>query len=294
MSQRQQDKIFKYFFATFAWLAIIILLIITLFIFTEGLKPFLPNNPLGHINFIEFLTGNKWDPNNKIFGIGYMIVGTLLATLCALVIALPLAIGSAMAIVELLPKRLKAICVSVIELLAGIPSIIFGIVGLGVLVPIIGEIKFNPYPQGNSLLAASIVLAIMIIPTIAAVSISSLEAVPKRYKEASLGLGATQMQTLVKIILPAAKRGILAGVVLGIGRAIGETMAVVLVAGNVSGGLATNLFAPIRPLTANIAVDMSYATGLHQQVLFSTALVLFVFVFALNLILIKIIKKKGH
>lgn len=291
MKEQKKDRFFKWFFAVFAWLAIIALLIITIFIVVEGIKPFLPNNPQGHINFIDFLLGNKWDPDNKIFGIGYMIVGTLLSTFCALLIALPLSLLSSMAIVELLPKKVRNIVISIIELLSGIPSIIYGIVGLGVLVPLIHQIPFNPYPQGNSLLAASIVLAIMIIPTITAMSISSLQAVPKSYKEASLGLGATQIQTLFKVILPAAKSGILAGIVLGIGRAIGETMAVVLVAGNVGGGWVTSLFSPIRPLTANIAVDMSYATGLHQQVLFSTALVLFIFVFILNFIMLKVVKK---
>lgn len=291
MDKQKKDRFFKRFFAFFAWLAIIMLIIITLFIFVEGVKPFVPNNPEGTISLIDFLTGDKWDPNNKIYGIGYMIVATLVATLLAMVIAVPLSLLSAMTIVEFLPKKLQVLMISVIELLSGIPSIIFGIFGLGVLVPLINQIPFNPYPQGNSLLASGIVLSIMIIPTITAVSISSLQAVPKSYKEASLGLGATQLQTLFKIILPAAKSGILAGIVLGIGRAIGETMAVVLVAGNVGGGWIESIFAPIRPLTANIAVDMSYATGLHRQVLFSTALVLFIFVFILNFLLIKIIKK---
>lgn len=291
MNQQQRDRFFKYFFATFAWFAIIILLIITFFIFSEGIKPFVPNNELGTINFFDFITGMEWNPDKDKFGIGYMIIATIYATIGALIIAVPLSILSAMAIVELLSKRVRNFVIGIVELLSGIPSIIYGIFGLGVIVPLISKIPFNHFPQGNSLLASSIVLAIMIIPTITAVSISSLQAVPTKYKEASLGLGATKMQTLIKIILPAARSGILAGIVLGIGRAIGETMAVVLVAGNVSGGMIDSIFAPIRPLTANIAVDMSYATGLHQQVLFSTALVLFVFVFILNLILIRILKK---
>lgn len=291
MSQQARDKFFKYFFAFFAWLAILILFIITLFIFSEGIKPFLPNNPLGNVNFFDFLTGMEWRPELKKFGIGYMIIATLLSTLGALLIAVPLSILSAMAITELLPKKISNIVISVVELLSGIPSIIYGIFGLGVVVPWIANLPMNTQPQGNSLLAVSIVLSIMIIPTITAVAVSSLQAVPKRYKEASLALGATKMQTLTKVLLPAAKSGILAGIVLGMGRAIGETMAIVLVAGNVSGGMIDSIFAPIRPLTANIAVDMSYASGLHQQLLFSTALILFIFVFLLNLILIRLLKR---
>lgn len=291
MKQQRRDRFFKYFFATFAWFSIVILFIITLFIFVEGIKPFIPNNPNGTISFVDFITGMKWDPQHNVFGIGYMIIATLLSTLLAIVLAVPLSILSAAAICELLPAKLRTLATSIIELLASIPSIIYGIFGLGIIVPMIAKLPFNNYPQGNSLLAVSIVLAIMIIPTITAMSINSIKAVPKYYKEASLGLGATKMQTLVKIILPVAKSGILAGVVLGIGRAIGETMAIVLVAGNVSGGWIQSIFSPIRPLTTNIAVDMSYATGLHKEVLFSTALVLFIFVFILNLIMQRILKK---
>ncbi len=285
------DRFFKCFFTFFGLLAIIFLILIVIFITIEGIKPFLPNNSLGSINFWDFLFGLKWDPTHHIYGIGYMILGTLLATLLALVIAIPLSILSSLAIVNLDSKKLRNILISIIELLSGIPSIIFGMIGMEIIIPLIKNIGFNPYPQGNSLLAVSIVLAMMIIPTITAVSISSLQAVPNIYKEASLGLGASKIQTLIKIILPSAKRGILSGIVLGVGRAIGETMAVILVAGNVSGGLVDSIFAPIRPLTANIAMDMAYASGLHKEVLFSTALVLFVIIFIINIVMNKIIQK---
>ena len=291
MNRNFVDVFFKWFFAAFAFFAIIILLIITFFIFSEGVKPFLPGNAEGTISLWDFLTGLEWDPGNDKYGIGYMIVGTIYSTAIAIFVAVPIALFSSMAIVELLPKRISGIVISIIELLAGVPSVIFGIFGLGFIVPLIANIPFNSQPQGNSLLAVSIVLTIMILPTITAVSISALKSVPSKYKEASLALGATKIQTLTKVTLPAAKSGILAGVVLGVGRAIGETMAVVLVAGNVAGGLPLGVFDPIRPMTANIAVDMSYASGLHQQVLFSTALVLFVFVFILNVILQRLLKR---
>lgn len=291
MNKNKLETFFKYFFQFFAILAIVFLGLITIFILFEGIKPFLWFNPNGTVNFWEFLTGLVWDPSNKQYGIGYMIIATILAIGLAMIFTIPLSLLTAMAVVELLPKKLREIIIMIIDLLAGIPSIIFGIFGLGFIVPLILNLPMNNEPQGNSLLAVSIVLTIMVLPTITAVAISSLKSVPKSYIEASLGLGATKIQTLLKITLPSASRGILAGIILGIGRAVGETMAVILVAGNVSGGLVDSIFAPIRPLTANIALDMSYSTGLHKELLFSTALILFIIVFILNIILQRLIKK---
>ena len=291
MNKNKLEIFFKYFFQFFAILAIVFLALITIFILIEGIKPFLWFNPNGTVNLWQFLTGMVWDPANDQYGIGYMIIATLLAILLAMFFTIPLSLLTAMAVVELLPKKIRDIVIMIIDLLAGIPSIIFGIFGLGFIVPLILKIPFNTQPQGNSLLAVSIVLTIMVIPTITSVAISSLKAVPRSYIEASLGLGATKIQTLIKITLPSASRGILAGIILGIGRAVGETMAVILVAGNVSGGLVHSIFDPIRPLTANIALDMSYATGLHKELLFSTALILFIIVFILNIILQRLIKK---
>ena len=287
------DKGFKVLFASFAFLAVILLFLITFFIVFQGLQPFLPNNQYGTINFFDFITGLSWNPSQGLYGIGYMIIGTIFSMVLAIIIAVPISILTAVAIAELMPKKIASIIGSVVELLAGIPSIIYGIFGLGFIVPLIKQIPGNPYPQGASLLAASLVLCIMILPTIIAITVSSLKAVPTSYKEGSLGLGASKIQTIFKVIIPSAKSGILAAIVLGVGRAIGETMAIILVAGNVSGGLVDSIFAPIRPLTANIALDLSYASGLHAQVLFSTALVLFIFVFFINILVHKLVKG-GH
>lgn len=284
------DKIYRNVFATFAFLSVVLVFMITFFIVIEGIKPFIGMGDLGSINFFDFLFGTRWAPQEGVYGIGYMIVGTLLSVTLAIIMAVPVSILTAIAITELLPKKIAEVVQTLVELLAGIPSVIYGVFGLGFLVPIIKDLPFNNYAQGNSLLAVSVVLAIMIIPTIVAVTTTSLQAVPMRHKEASLGLGATQVQTILKVTLPSAKSGVLAAIILGVGRAIGETMAVIMVAGNVSGGFASSIYSPIRPLTANIAMDMSYASGLHKQALFSTALILFIFVFGLNLILQFMIK----
>jgi phosphate transport system permease protein len=284
----RNDKIFKMVATIFGVMAIVFLVLITAYIVIQGIKPFLPGNENGQLHVIEFLTGTTWDPANGIYGIGYMIIGTILSVGLAIIIAVPIAILAAVGIVEILPKRVANFVGSAIELLAAIPSVIYGVFGLAILVPIIAAIPMNEYPQGSSLLATGILLGIMILPTIIAVSSTAIKAVPSYYKEASLGLGATKIQTIFKVIIPTAKSGITAGVILGIGRAIGETMAVILVAGNVGGGIPTSIFAPIRPLTANIAMDMSYATGLHQQALFATALVLLLFIILLNVVIYRI------
>lgn len=289
MSKKDRnDKIFKMIATIFGVMAIVFLVLITAYIVIQGIKPFLPGNENGQLHVVEFLTGTTWDPANGIYGIGYMIIGTILSVGLAIIIAVPIAILAAVGIVEILPKRLANFVGSAIELLAAIPSVIYGVFGLAILVPIIAAIPMNEYPQGSSLLATGILLGIMILPTIIAVSSTAIKAVPSYYKEASLGLGATKIQTIFKVIIPTAKSGITAGVILGIGRAIGETMAVILVAGNVGGGIPTSIFAPIRPLTANIAMDMSYATGLHQQALFATALVLLLFIILLNVVIYRI------
>lgn len=297
MDRTRNEKLFKSFFGFFAYSSIVLLFLITLFIIYKGTLPFLQNNSNGDVGFFGFLIGNSWNPGSEIYGIGYMILGTIFSMLLSILLALPLSLLAAIGLVEFVPKKAYGFIMGAIELLAGIPSIIFGIFGIAIIVPWLANLPFNPYPQGQSLLAVSLVLAIMILPTIIAVTTSSLRAVPEYYKEASLGLGATKTETMFKVMLPAAKSGILAAVVLGIGRAIGETMAVMMIAGNVNGGfnfldggIFGFLFQPIRPLTANIALDMSYATGLHSQLLFSTALVLFIFIFVLNIFMQYLIK----
>lgn len=281
----QKEKIAEIIFFMCALFSIMSLFLITLFIVLKGIQPFMPWSEYGRISFIDFITGVTWSPAENLYGIGYMIIGTILATIGAILIAVPIGLLSSIAIAEILPKNIANILRSMIEILAGIPSIIYGIFGLGFIVPWIME--FSPQGQGQSLLAVIIVLAIMILPTIIVVSESAISSVPNIYKEASLGLGVTKIQTIFKVIIPVAKSGIAAAIVLGIGRALGETMAIILVAGNTSGGIATSIFDQIRPMTSNIALEMGYATGLHQEMLFATALVLFIFIMGLNIIIYK-------
>lgn len=283
---KKQEKYIEQLFKLITVLSVFFLGLITLFLVVKGLKPFITG--AANESIWAFLTGLTWKPSNDVYGIGYMIASTLVATIGAIIIAVPLGVLTALAIAEVLPKRLANLMNSAIELLAGIPSVIYGIFGLGLIVPIIA--KISPQVQGQSLLAVIIVLTMMILPTIIAISVNAIKAVPNSYKEGSLGLGATKMQTNFKVIIPAAKSGISAGVVLGIGRAIGETMAIILVAGNVAGGLPTSLFDKVRPMTANIALEMSYATGVHQELLFTTGLVLFIFILILNIIMHKLLK----
>lgn len=216
-----------------------------------------------------------------------MIIASIIATLGALLIGVPVGIFTAVFIAEVAPKKVSKIMSPLIELLAGIPSVLYGVFGLSFIVPLIQNI-FN-LPKGQSLLAVIIVLAIMMLPTIISVSETAIKAVPKSYKEGSLALGASKIETIFKVIIPSAKSGILAGIVLGIGRALGETMAVILVAGN-SPVIPTSITDSVRPLTTNIALEMGYAFGTHQEMLFATGVVLFSFILALNLLLNKLSK----
>ncbi|MBT9138045.1 MAG: Phosphate transport system permease protein PstC [Syntrophomonadaceae bacterium] len=221
----------------------------------------------------NFLFGMDWRPGREIFGIFPMMIGTLLVALFSMLISVPLGILTAIFLAEVAPEIMRNILRPAIELLAGIPSVVYGFVGLMVLVPFI---RTHLGPPGFSMLAGSIVLAIMALPTIITISEDAIKAVPKSYKEASFAVGATHWQTIKNIILPAARSGILAGVVLGSGRAIGETMAAIMVLGNLP-VIPTSVLEPIRTLTANVAMEMAYAPhGPHRQALFATGVVLFI------------------
>ncbi|MCH1958636.1 phosphate ABC transporter permease subunit PstC [Romboutsia hominis] len=278
------EKISKNVFMISALIAVASLLLIIGFVFYKGLTPFLFKD----YSFIEFITGSKWIPSADKFGISAMVVASLIATTGALIIGVPVGILTAVFIAELAPKKLAKIISPAVELLAGIPSVLYGIFGLAVIVPAIQNI-FN-LPKGQSLLAVIIVLAIMMLPTIISVSETAIRAVPKAYKEGSLALGASNIETIFKVVLPAAKSGILAAVILGIGRALGETMAVILVAGN-SPVMPSSLMDSVRPLTTNIALEMGYAFGTHQEMLFATGVVLFTFILILNIVLNKVSNK---
>ncbi|WP_294350829.1 phosphate ABC transporter permease subunit PstC [uncultured Clostridium sp.] len=280
------ETVFSKIFLISALIAVISLVLIIAFVFYKGLTPFVSKG----YSFIVFLFGSEWIPSIEVFGIWPMILATLLGTFGSLIIGVPVGIFTAAFIVEIAPKGLANIISRAVELLAGIPSVLYGVFGLVVIVPGIQKI-FNE-PKGQSLLAVIIVLSIMMLPTIITVSETAIRSVPNSYKEGSLGLGASHIETIFKVILPAAKSGILAAVVLGIGRAIGETMAVILVAGN-SVIVPDSIMSSVRPLTTNIALEMGYAYGTHQEMLFATGVILFIFIILLNLLIIKLSNRKG-
>lgn len=278
------EKVAKNIFMLSALIAVVSLLLIIGFVFYKGLTPFLFKG----YSFMEFITGADWVPSADKFGISSMVVASIAATIGALIIGVPVGILTAVFIAEVAPKQLAKIISPAVELLAGIPSVLYGVFGLAVIVPGIQNI-FN-LPKGQSLLAVIVVLAVMMLPTIISVSEIAIRAVPQAYKEGSLALGASKIETIFKVMLPAAKSGILAAVILGIGRALGETMAVILVAGN-SPVLPTSLMDSVRPLTTNIALEMGYAFGTHQEMLFATGVVLFTFILILNIVLNKLSNK---
>jgi phosphate transport system permease protein len=252
--------------------AVSILALITLFIFREG-TPVMVKYGLS-----KFLFGMDWYPTQKSFGLLPMIVGSLAVTAGALVISIPLGLACAVFLTEFSPTGVRRVVKPMIELLAGIPSVVYGFMGVIILVPFIRRTFGGP---GLSVLAASIVLGIMVLPTILSITIDSLEAVPKTYREGSIALGATRWQTTRMVMIPAARSGIIASIILGMGRAIGETMAVIMVAGNAA-AVPTSLTAPVRTLTSNIALEMGYAAGEHREALFATGVILFVIIMILN------------
>ncbi|MCL2210427.1 MAG: phosphate ABC transporter permease subunit PstC [Treponema sp.] len=235
-------------------------------------------------NFGKFLSGLEWRPSrDKVFGIFPMIAGTLLASLGAILLGVPIALLCALFMAEFLKPKAASGIRAGIELLAGIPSVVYGFFGLMVIVPFIRTV-FN-IPSGNTLLSAIIVLALMILPTVITIAETSLRAVPLSVREASLSLGASRMQTAWKVVLPHANSGVIAGVILGISRAVGETMAVILVAGN-SPQLTINPLASVRTLTSTIAMEMGYASGRHSEMLFSIGVTLFSIILILNSVIL--------
>ncbi len=257
-----------------AFSAISILGLISLFIFSEGLPIMLRHG------FKKFLFSLNWYPTEGYFGLLPMIIGSLMVTTGALVIGIPLGLAGAIFLTQFCSKRVKAIIKPLIELLAGIPSVVYGFIGVVILVPFIREHLGGP---GLSVLAASVILGIMILPTILSISIDSLTALPPSYREGSLALGATHWQTTRMVLLPAARSGIVASIILGMGRAVGETMAVIMIAGNAT-SIPHSLLEPVRTLTSNIALEMGYASGEHRQALFATGVILFIIIMVLNTI----------
>jgi len=263
-----------------ASLSFIILLAILIFILREGLPAF------SQIGFFHLLFGTEWSPSNQQYGLLPMMAGSLIVTVGSLLLAVPLGIACAILLAEVAPAAVRRILRPAVELLVGIPSVVFGLVGMLIIVPAIRHIGGTGY----SVLAACIVLMAMVLPTIISISEDSLRAVPRKYKEGSLALGATHWQTIRHVLIPAARSGIVAAVVLGIGRAIGETMAMIMVIGNAV-IFPNSPLSPARTLTGNIAVEIQYASGLHENALFATALVLLAFIVILNIITVNIFKR---
>ena len=251
-------------------------LLITIYLIVSGIPA------IRKIGLVPFLFGKVWASTSKTnpqYGILPFILTSVYGTAGAIVLGVPIGFFTAVYLAKLAPPRLKSILSSAVSLLSGIPSVVYGLVGMLVLVP--GIRKLFHIPDGASLLAAIIVLAIMILPSIIKVSVTALEAVPREYEDASLALGATPVETYLRVSVPAARSGIAAAVVLGVGRAIGEAMAVMMVSGNAP-NLPTSLFESVRFLTTAVASEMSYSSGLQQQALFSIALVLFLFILLIN------------
>lgn len=272
--KRHRETIMKGVFAFTACMSILAVILICVFLFANGLPA------IGEIGVGEFLGGTTWRPLQEKFGILPMIVASLYVTAGAIIVGVPIGILCAVFLARFCPARLYKVIKPAINLMAGIPSIVYGFFGLVVIVPVMQDIF--PGTSGKSILTASILLGIMILPTIISVSESALRAVPESYHEGALALGATNERSSFTVILPAAKSGITAGVILGIGRAIGETMAVVMIAGN-QAVIPGSLLEGARTLTANVVLEMGYAQGLHQEALIATAVVLFVFILVINL-----------
>ena len=263
----------KCVFLLTACVSIAAVVLICIFMFANGLPA------IGKIGPLNFLLGEKWKPMNNIFGILPMIIGSIYVTAGAIIIGVPIAFFTSVYLAKFCNERLYKILKPAVELMAGIPSIVYGFFGLVVIVPIMQKVMGG---SGKSVLTASVLLGIMILPTVIGVAESSIRAVPDSYYEGALALGATRERSVFFAVLPGAKSGILAGMVLGIGRAIGETMAVIMVAGN-QPIIPKSLGMGVRTLTSNIVMEMGYATDLHREALIATAVVLFVLILIINL-----------
>ena len=268
-----KEKVMKLLFFLTALVSIVAVILICIFLFASGIPA------IKEIGVFKFLLGTSWKPANNLYGILPMIVGSFYVTAGALIIGVPIGILTAVFMARFAPRSIYAPLKAAVNLMAGIPSVVYGFFGLVVLVPFIRE-AFGG--RGMSVLTASVLLGLMILPTIISVSETSIRAVPESYYEGGLALGASHERSVFFTVLPAAKSGIFAGVVLGIGRAVGETMAVMMVAGN-QAVIPGSMLSGVRTLTTNIVLEMGYSTDLHREALIGTAVVLFVFILIINL-----------
>ena len=271
---KQLKEIFmKVIFLISACASILAILLICFFLFSNGIPA------MSEIGFGNFLLGDEWRPLNGEFGIFPMIIGSLYVTAGAIIVGVPIGLLCAMFMARFCPKRLYSVLKPAIDLMAGIPSIVYGFFGILVIVPAVHN-HFGT--SGKGLLTASLLLGMMILPTIIGVCETQIRSVPEQYYEGSLALGATHERSVFFVLLPAAKSGVLAGIILGIGRAIGETMAVIMIAGN-QPIIPESITSGVRTMTANIVLEMGYAEGLHKEALIATGVVLFVFILIINL-----------
>lgn len=277
------DRAVRYVLFMSAMMSIFIVFLILLFTVREALPAF------REMGLLNMLTGTVWRPQEGQLGLLAMILGSVLVTLGAIGLGVPLSLAAAIFLAEVAPSHVREVVRPAIELLAGIPSVVYGLFGMVVLVPMIRNLSSVPGNSGFGLLSASIVLAVMVLPTITNIAEDAIRAVPREFRDGSLALGATHWQTIVGVTLPAARSGIMAAIILGVGRALGETMAMIMVIGNsirMPGPLNNNpltlFLSQARTLTGNIAVEITYATGLHEDALFATGVVLFVLIVLVN------------
>lgn len=281
---RPLELIMNLLFLFCGLIAIVFVLFISVYLIISGLPA------IKEIGLVDFLFGKEWASTaaEPKFGILPFILTSIYGTAGAIVLGVPVGFMTAVFLAKVAPPKLAAVVRPAVDLLAGIPSVVYGLIGMMVLVPAVRDL-FN-LPDGASLFCAIIVLAVMILPSIISVSETALKAVPREYEEASLALGATHIETVFRVSVPAASSGIAASIVLGIGRAIGEAMAIIMVAGNVAN--MPGLFKSVRFLTTAVASEMAYASGLQRQALFSIALVLFLFIMLINVVLNTLLKRK--
>lgn len=283
--QKVKEKGMEFVFMLCACVSILAVALICIFLFANGVPA------MAKIGFGKFLMGRTWQAGNGLFGIFPMIIGSIYVTAGAIIVGVPIGILAAVFLARFCPKPLYRIMKPGVELLAGIPSVVYGFFGLMIIVPWVRD-TFRPYYGGNglSLFSAALLLGIMILPTIISISESAIRSVPDKYYQGALALGATHERSVFRTVVPAAKSGIMAGIVLGIGRAFGETMAVIMIAGN-QAWIPDNMFQGIRTLTANIVMEMGYAQDLHREALIATGVVLFVFILIINT-LFSILKRR--
>ena len=277
-----KENVMKVVFFLAALTSVLAVALICVFLFAGGVPA------MAEIGLKDFIFGQKWKPGNGLYGIFPMIVGSICVTGVSLAIGVPIAVFCSVFMAAYCPTKIYRLCQAAVNLMAGVPSIVYGFFGLVLIVPLMNQLTGK---DGSTMLTASIVLAIMILPTIIAQAETSIRSVPDSYYEGSLALGATKERSIFKTVIPAAKSGIMSGIILGIGRAIGETMAVVMIAGNTP-IMPRGITSSVRTLTSNIVMEMAHSSGLHQKALIATAMVLFVFILIINICFSIIVRKK--